>query len=299
MKRSESNYDKLYFVVIGSQKCASTWIYDCLKNHPDLNLRNSKNEDAYYGGEVYRQKGGDEWYFKQFIKNNNAPKGCVSVEYIEDVTCPGQLFKLNPNLKIIGSLRHPTQRAISAYQWYVRKAFVPDLPLEDGICELLKHFSGQTRNEYSAAYKNIIERGFYATRLKRWYTTFPPDQIKINFFDEVKQNPLRAIEEIMNFLETDDSYIPPNVHTIPKKNAGFGPLIKLERKFPTSRVISKVADLGNQLIFKQKKKPIIHKLNDVLTQQLNNVYQPSLEELDKLFSVYNKTYQKKMHEFWG
>src|ERR1700759_3290419 len=93
---------KLDFVVIGSQKCASTWIYDCLKNHPQLNLRNSKNEDAYYGGSMYRQKGGDNWYFSQFRKNAK-PKGCVSVEYIEDAAAPSLLHALNSNIKIIVS----------------------------------------------------------------------------------------------------------------------------------------------------------------------------------------------------
>ena len=63
---------KLDFAVIGSQKCASTWIYDCLKDHPKLNLRNSKNEDWYYGGTVYNQKG-NYWYFSVFSKKENWP----------------------------------------------------------------------------------------------------------------------------------------------------------------------------------------------------------------------------------
>ena len=38
------------------------------------------------------------------------------------------------------------------------------------------------------------------------------------------------------------------IKTIPKKNTGFRPLIKLQRKFPSSRIIGKLVDKTNQLI---------------------------------------------------
>lgn len=293
-----ADHQKLDFVVIGSQKCASTWIYDCLKNHPHLNLRNSKNEDAYYGGAMYRQNGGDAWYFSQF-KRNLKPKGCVSVEYIEDAATPTLLHELNPEIKIIASLRQPAQRAISAYKWFVRRAYIPDLPLEEGLGVLLKHYHGELQTEYSLAYKNIIDRGFYAKRLKNWYKTFPSNQIRISFFDEVKQNAAKTINDLMLFLETNASYVPPNLNTIPKKNSGFAPLIKLERKFPNSRVVVKLADLTNQLLYKKQIKNVNDDISENTLNELNKIYSSSIKELDDLFSVYDSSSQKKLQTFWN
>lgn len=274
---------KLDFVVIGSQKCATTWIYDCLKDHPQLNLRDSKNEDAYYGGPLYQERGGDEWYFSQFKNgDSNKLKGCVSVEYIEDKSIPEVLYKLNPAIKLIASFRNPSDRAVSAYQWYVRKAFIPNLPLEEGMRQVIKHYKNEISDSYSPMYRNIIERGFYYDRLKRFLQIFPAKQLKISLFDDVKENPLNAFQSLLSFLEVDNSFIAPNINTVPKKNTGFSPLIKLQRIFPTSRIVGKMVDVSNQVLFKTtKQKAVSESLDKSIIENLRAIYRPSLEELHK------------------
>jgi len=291
--------EKLDFLVIGAQKCATTWLYDCLKDNPSFNLRNSKNEDAYYGGRMYLEKG-DQWYFNQFEnKNAGLPKGCISVEYIEDKAAPQLLHQLNPDIKIIASLRQPVERALSAYQWYIRKNYIPDLPLQQGMEQIIKHYKGEILDANTPAYKNIIERGFYANRLQNWFRVFPAEQIKINFFDEVKQDPLKTIQDVIAFLGADPSFVPANLHTVPKKNTGYAPLIKLQRRFPNSRVVGKIVDLTNQLLFKHQKAESSTKISAETREQLNAIYAPTLVQLDKLFDEYNPPLKKIMHSFWG
>jgi len=287
----------LDFVVIGAQKCATTWLYDCLKNHSRINLRNSKNEDAYYKGALHRQHG-DNWYFSQF-KNENPDllKGCISVEYIEDEQSPEALYELNPDIKIIVSLRQPADRALSAYLWYVRKAFIPNIPIEEGMLQAVKHFKGELTDQYTPEYKNIIERGFYAERLKKWYAVFPPHQVKVIFYDEVKRDPLNVLKDIMSFLSIDTSFVPSNLHAKPKKNAGFKVLIKLNHKFPNSKIISNVVDIINQLFFDIKKSPALN-ISAATKEKINDLYTQSLVELDNLFAKYNTSLQKKLKEFW-
>lgn len=291
---------KLDFVVIGAQKCATTWIYDCLKDHPQLNLRDSKNEDAYYGGAMYKEKGGDDWYFSQF-KNagNNKLKGCVSVEYIEDKSIPAILHDHNPGLKLIASLRNPADRAVSAYQWYIRKAFIPNLPLQEGMQQVIKHFRNEIVDAYSPMYKNIIERGFYYDRLKLFLETFPANQLKVSLFDEVKNNPKDAFRSLLDFLNVENSFIPPNINTIPKKNTGFGPLIKLQRVFPTSRVVGKMVDVSNQLLFKttNAKVPSV-KVDQNVMEDLKSIYKPSLEQLRSLLESIEPSASNTIAKNW-
>lgn len=291
---------KLDFIVIGAQKCATTWIYDCLKDHPQLNLRDSKNEDAYYGGSLYKKNFGDEWYFAQF-KSNDTKKlnGCVSVEYIEDKSIPAVLHNHNPKINLIASLRNPTDRAVSAYQWYIRKAFIPNLPLQEGMQQVIRHYRNEIVDTYSPAYKNIIERGFYFERLKAFLEIFPAKQLKISLFDEVKDNPLGAIRSLLSFLNVEDSFIPPNINTIPKKNTGFKPLIKLQRVFPTSRIVGKMVDVSNQFLFKTTTAKIpSERLDQTIMENLKSIYKPSLEQLKCLLESVEPSASKTIAKKW-
>ena len=73
--------NKLDFVVIGSQKCATTWLYDILNQHPAISLPKDKREVEYLGGDLWK-KHGDNWYFDLMRSNDNEIAGDVSVEYI-------------------------------------------------------------------------------------------------------------------------------------------------------------------------------------------------------------------------
>jgi hypothetical protein len=171
-----------------------------LKTIPSSIFEIQKTRTLIYKGALYKQLG-DKWYFDQFEKKISFPKGCISVEYIEDEQSPKALYELNPDIKIIVSLRQPADRALSAYQWYVRKALIPNMPVEEGILQAIKHYNGEIVNDFTPAYRNIIERGFYEKRLKNWYLVFPSDQIKIIFYDEVKQDPLGVIKNINELLK--------------------------------------------------------------------------------------------------
>ncbi len=292
------NKNKLSFVVIGAQKCATTWLYDCLKEHPGLNVRNSKNEDIYFGSK-WMQENGSVQYFAQFNQNKTTPKGCVSVEYIEDSTTVASLHKHNADLKIIVSLRRPEQRAISAYQWYVRKATIPNINLNQGLIKVLEHFNKKEKNEYTAAYNNIIERGFYVKRLIHWFEIFPAHQIYIQFFDEVQLNPKQAIVDIFKFLELDEKFTPVNVSAKPKKNTGFSPLILLQRKFPNSTIIGKIVDKSNQLFFsKNAVKPELT-IGDETINDLKNIYEKSVEDLGSLLATYQPLTNQKLKTLWN
>lgn len=295
------NFNQLDFAVLGVQKSATTWIYDCLKDHPQLNMRNSKNEDSYYGGKLYLANGGDSWYFNQFKqKANGGLKGCISVEYIEDKNSAETLFRHNPEIRLIVSLRNPTDRAISAYQWYVRKALIPDLPIEQGIKEAIKKYKYDAANSTTSKYGNIIERGFYAKKLQPFMNKFSKEQINIILFESVKTNSLQIIQSIMSFLKVDSGFIPPNINTIPKKNIGFVPLIKLQRQFPKFKAVNKIVDVSNQLLFKKNpERNYSVKVDQEIIYELNKLYKPSLDALETILEKINPSLKNTMREYWS
>lgn len=287
----------LNFVVVGVQKSATTWLYDCLNQHPELNLRNSKNEEYYYGSTFYNSNGKDKWYFSQFSQDMGL-KGCVSVEYIEDLSVFNTLYKLNPNIKIIVSLRRPDLRLISAYQWYVRKSLIPDLPLNEGLSNMLNIYFNSEVSDFSKNYLNLIERGFYLDKIKYIYNIFPQDQVKIVLFDEINEDRTKVIQEIFSFLNVNSNFIPSKIDTIPKKNTGNRFLIKFQRFFPKSTVFGKIVDLSNQLLFKNNVKSNNDKLDYELKLRIESIYFDSNKEFKNFIQKFDSKLASKLNYYW-
>jgi hypothetical protein len=272
---------KLDFAIIGVQKSATTWLYECLNEHPQANMRGNKHEDDYFGGQVYKQKGHD-WYVSLFKNDDTKLKGCVSVDYIEDETSPTFLYENNPNVKLIISLRNPVNRLISAYQWYIRKSFIPNLPIEEGLQLMLKHYRGEIKNEHTAQYLNLIDRGRYSVRLERFFKVFPKAQIHIVHYDDIKKDGQQVLKGLFAFLGIDANFIPPNINTQPKKNTGNSLTTRIQRTFPNSKVVGKITDIINQTFFANQKYDAKEKVTNETMAQIREIYQPEYKKLETI-----------------
>jgi hypothetical protein len=270
--------NQLDFAIIGVQKSATTWLYDCLKEHPGLDMKASKNEDYYYGGQNFREKGSD-WYFGMF-QHNGALKGCASVDYIVDADSPRLLHELNPNMKLIVALRNPSDRVASAYTWYLRKGFIPNLDLAEGLPGIIDRYrKGQSKPE-----EDLIHRGLYTGMLRRYLQYFPASQIQVLFYDEVKKQPAEVLRRVFSFLGVDGAFVPSNMNTVPKKNSQAKWLISLQRLAPNSKVMGKIADLLHQQLASAKPEAGKEggKLPEPLRQALAEVYRQEVQQLSAL-----------------
>ncbi len=52
------------FLIIGTQKCATTWLWDKLRQHPGTDLPLKKEPHFFSLSEFYNK--GYEWYYKHF-----------------------------------------------------------------------------------------------------------------------------------------------------------------------------------------------------------------------------------------
>lgn len=290
--------NKLDFVVVGAQKCATTWLYDCLNEHREFTLRDSKNEDFYFGGEAFNNSGGIEWYFSQFSKKNPQNKfGCVSVEYIEDSNITSSLFDLNNELKVIFSLRNPFNRLVSAYKWYVRKAFIPDLPLNEGLKLLLDHYNSRVSNDNSEFYKDLIERSFYSYKIARFLKYFPKGQIKVILYDDIQDNPYSIVSNLYNFLGADSSFIPNCITTIPKLNSDIKILNRIQRTFPNSKIVGRLVDTGNQF-FQNKSKNPYQEIDNDLVLKYSSIFKKEIETLVEILQTLDPIVGDKVFQNW-
>lgn len=205
---------KINFVGIGAIKAASSWIYECLQEHPEICLApKDQRRIAFFFNENFSEsKLKDYKYFFAGIKKKQL-KGDFHAGYLTSPEVIDRLKEHNPDIKIIVCLRNPVQRAYSEYRF-------------------LKFSENASWNSFEQALsekKRIIEHGFYHKYLSNYFKNFPRENILVMIYDDIKDNPTMFIQKIYKFLEVDSSFIAPSikmrVNLTSFKNTRIGKLI--------------------------------------------------------------------------
>jgi len=105
------------FLGIGSMRCGSTWLYEALKCHPDIQLSESKELDFFFMPQMLQHD--LDWYEAHFApKDGGKPRpvrGEISPCYARLKRWQvNRIAKFLPNLRLIMTLRHPIERV-----WWV------------------------------------------------------------------------------------------------------------------------------------------------------------------------------------
>src|SRR6056297_2233099 len=108
------------FIGIGAMKAATSWIYKCLIEHPEV-CGSSKKELHFFDRPQNYKKGID--YYISFFKHcpQDKAKGEYTPNYLYSPATPELISRHFPNVKIIVCLRNPAERAWSHYLFSVKK----------------------------------------------------------------------------------------------------------------------------------------------------------------------------------
>jgi len=236
------------FLCIGAQKCATSWLYYCLHDHPEVILPKNKIEHAYLGSDMFHHRGAD-WYFQRFpLVRDHHVAGEVAVDYMLDDKVPKQLTSYTDDPKFIALLRNPIDRLVSAYFWSVRRSQLPDQPIEQGIAPLLEEppgFPNRFDNEY---FDELVKRGFYGDQLEAYMDTFDPARFLVILYEEVKSNPRGVIERVYNHVGVDDEFLPSSLNSRPKKNSYSEMLMSIENNFMKSLKMGRIAGYVHKIV---------------------------------------------------
>ncbi len=212
------NKRKINFLGIGAPRSGSTWLAQCMYEHPEIAFPNHRSgkklhhldkEMNFFSEALFRQsysqknryKKGVDWYLNQFDwKDTGKIRGEFSVGYLADKKAPERIKENFPTVKIIAILRNPVEMVHSAY--YHLKALVhTKVPADFDRAVQEKKFK-----ELRAHW------GLYAQHLKRYYNLFPRENIHIILLDEVKDNPEKVMQELYSFLDVDENFSPSSLH---------------------------------------------------------------------------------------
>jgi hypothetical protein len=273
------------FLIIGAQKSATSWLYYCLRDHPEIHLPRRKREDIYLGGDLHQEHGTD-WYFQHVGEPNDGQRvGDVSTDYLFDLRSPAAVEDELGDLKVMASLRSPLDRAISSYFWNMRKMNVRELDPNEGLRRAIKEWKlKQPKTTYDPEeyYFNIIARGMYAEQLERYVNQFGPESVYLLYYEDIRERPLDTLQRLYRALGVDPSFRPSSLTRRPKQNSYLRPLLRLERATPNNALFGKATDIAHQVVSAMGLGQERPSLSDEVAEQLRSLYKPSDDRLKKL-----------------
>jgi len=210
--------DKIDFIGIGATRSGTTWLSECLRQHPDillprpdrqgsktgelahLNLKEAKELDYFiidYPGENgvkprANHHKGLEWYLSQFPPAAAGKiRGEFSPAYILDEDCAGRIKQTFPDVKLIAVLRDPPDMIYSLYWFRAYGVMREDLSFEEAI----------GRGHY-------LQRGLYHQQLKKFYDIFPKERIHVALHDDIRTDPAKMVRDVYEFLGVRSDFAP-------------------------------------------------------------------------------------------
>lgn len=190
------NNIRVNFIGVGGQKCASTWIYDILSDHPEVCLSQDKELDFFSN---YWDRG-YAWYMGKFDHDRASAAvavGEVSPSYLSDTDSAERAAKYNKDMKVIVTLRNPVARAYSNHKHNIRQGFVPgeDLSFEKSLTEN----------------PTYIDHGYYGKYLENWLRHFPKHQVQVIFFEDIVGDPEGVATSVYGFLGVSEGFVSRNL----------------------------------------------------------------------------------------
>jgi thioesterase domain-containing protein len=191
------------FLGIGCVKSGSTWVWRQLAQHPEIRMPEGK--EMRYFNQVSQSAITPREYLEKFQSFPRDKKtGEVTPDYIAYPHVPVLVKAMCPDARLFAVLRNPTDRAFSQYK--LRGDGQWGIPADVSFEEVF--FGAYPQRPVPLRFCSVRERGMYSRQLQWWYELFPPEQIKLLFFDDIVNDPLGLLRELYSFLGVDPSFVP-------------------------------------------------------------------------------------------
>lgn len=177
------------FVGIGGQRCATSWLFECLSCHPQVFM---PEKEIHYFNQA--QDAGVDWYLDHFAQARDGQIcGEFTPNYLKSLHAMSSLRDLLPNAKLLVSLRNPIDRAYSAFRLYVAKGKIPEQNFQEAL----------------GRHPFLVDDGMFGQQLSRLLDNCPREQVKVVFFGRIMDNPGKVVTDVYRWLGIDSDFKPP------------------------------------------------------------------------------------------
>ena len=196
------------FLIIGAQKCGTTFLYHLLCQHPYVEPAATK-EVHFFDTEFTK---GVEWYRSRFSPptqkdGRKVLTGESSPYYLYHPHAARRAAQVVPGAKLLALLRNPVDRAFSDYNHKAREGREP-LSFEEAIAAEEERIRGEKEkmladDSYSSlSYRKFsyLSRGIYVDQLEEWRGYFDEEQLLVLKSEDFFENPQPVFERVLEFL---------------------------------------------------------------------------------------------------
>jgi len=194
------------FLVIGAQKCGSSWLAARLAQHPDVYVHRG---EIHFFDKGYNFSRGTQWYARHF--ESAAARTAIGEKTPDYLWANGSgvedhlpnvhrnIAATLPRVKLIVVLRNPVERAVSAVGHIIRTGRVSPFHRVDAL------LIGNKRHLMDA--HGVLDYGMYARQLKAFLELFPREQMLILFMEEdIIANATGGLARTCRFLGVDSTF---------------------------------------------------------------------------------------------
>jgi hypothetical protein len=194
-------------LVVGAQKCGTTWLHQRLGEHPDIFMSAEKElrffskphwetlvEDYaghFTGGATARYRG--ESSPNYFWAYNPEAGIWRTAQRNANRDMPAAVLRLlGREVRLLLTLRHPVRRAVSAYVHHFRRG---------RICP------GESLLE-AGERLGLIDMGRYRRNHEAWEAAFGPDPLFVVFLEDIEADGQGVLDRVFDHLEVERVRLP-------------------------------------------------------------------------------------------
>jgi len=189
------------FLHVGASKCASSWLWNVCKEHPDIYVPEQPDNVNFFTVHYHR---GLEWYEESYFAAAAGERavGEFSNSYMVFEPALQRIARDLPGVKLTMMLRDPIRRAYLSWAHVHRKGkygFDPERGVGIPFEKALHHHGHQY-------YRQWIAPGLYAFHLERIARYFPPERVLVMLHDDLCDDPEAWLASFYEFLGVDTSF---------------------------------------------------------------------------------------------
>ncbi|MBT8401326.1 MAG: sulfotransferase, partial [Rhodothermia bacterium] len=197
------------FLVVGAAKSGTTALYRHLAQHPQVFM--SENKEPHFFSFVDRQVRfvgpGDDWLnnntvtdqrrYAQLFANAQPEQiaGEASAMYLYVEGTAERIMQLLPEAKLIAMLRHPVDRAYSAFNHLRRDGREP----EESFFDALAREEQRVRDGWAPIW-HYRRMGNYASQLQAYRDFIDSGQMLVVLYDDFRSDPDTVVAQVGEFL---------------------------------------------------------------------------------------------------
>ena len=193
------------FIIIGSQKCGTTSLYDYLVQHPKI--ESALTKEVHYFDLNFTKS--IKWY-QAFFPKTGTLTGEATPYYMHYPHSMSRIAATLPDVKLFILLRNPVDRAYSSYQhqiWKRRETLSFEQAIDNEQDRIAGEFEKLSKDEsyYSLNHHHFsyLDRGIYHEQIQRCYDHFATENVMIIDSAEFYSNTERIYGDALKFLNLE------------------------------------------------------------------------------------------------